>query len=85
MLEITVLPDQGVIGMSGIILANCESSVTCIRGLRAYYMCLWSVGVCSADVATRRLHALFGQQANILVCSNWQLQEKGDVRSVKDH
>ena len=43
--EITVFSGQSVWEISGIILANCESSVSSIRGLRVCNMCLWSVSM----------------------------------------
>ena len=42
-----VLPGRGVREISEIILANCESLVSRIRGLRVYHACLWSVWRCS--------------------------------------
>ena len=43
--EIVELLGQGVRRISGNILANCESSVSSIRDLRARHVCLWSVGM----------------------------------------
>ena len=37
--DITVLLGQGVRGFSGVILANCESSVLIIRGMKIHEVC----------------------------------------------
>ena len=43
--EITMLSGQGIRRISGIILANCKSSVSRKKGLRIRHVCLWSVGM----------------------------------------
>ena len=43
--DVVVLPGRGVRGIFEIILANCESFVWSIGGLRFRHVCLWLVGV----------------------------------------
>ena len=77
----TVISGQSVRRISGISLANYESFVWGIEGLRGLHMYLWSVGILT-DSATKRHHALLSQGPSRNMYSNWQPREKKDVCSV---
>ena len=74
--EITLLLDQAIRGILGIILETCELSVSSIRDLRFCYVCQWSIGMFSrcweGDIT-----CYLAQKASKHICFNWQLREKG--------
>ena len=75
--------DQGIKGISGIILANCEWSVSSIRGLRICHVCLWSVGGSSWCCYEQETLCAAQPEALANTCFNWLSRKKSDICSVK--